>query len=82
MSKINLNNPIKILLPISLEIEEFKMQEKMNHLAKKNLASIAKKFLNDCIIEIHAENMIGRRLTDKERLHMLREQSNIEFRMN
>lgn len=43
MSKINLNNPIKILLPISLEIEEFKMQEKMNHLGKKNLESLFKK---------------------------------------
>lgn len=44
MSKINMNNPIKILLPASLEIEEFKLQEKMNILAKKNLASLFKKF--------------------------------------
>lgn len=43
MSKIDMNNPIKILLPLSLEIEEFKIQRKMNDLAKINLEKLIKK---------------------------------------
>lgn len=42
--QINMNNPIIPLSSINMEKEEFKMQEKMNSLALKNLGKIAIKY--------------------------------------
>jgi len=52
MSKINLNNPIKFIPAISMEDKEFKMQEKMNVLAKINLGKLFNQFKKDHVKQI------------------------------
>lgn len=41
-----------MLLPISLEIEEYKLQDKLNILARKNLESAFRKFKKDHIKKV------------------------------
>lgn len=53
MKSLNVNNPIIYFPASNFESKEFKLQEKINHLAKINLSKLSKEFLNSCIADIN-----------------------------